>query len=484
MKISVVIPCYNAADHLANTVASVVKQGVADTEIIVVDDKSSDDTLQVAERLSRTTPHVRIIKLPVNGGPAKARNAGLHQATGEYVCFLDADDAYGDKVFASVISTFDANPWLDALDFAITLVNDHRGLSAYHKRIFENCIPSNIIVRRSLALAVGGFAEEPAFRTELAGEDTAFRAAVREWGVGCRLDGVFLHYLVRQGSHYDEFVNVMEKPETKDERVEILVRAQLMHLKKVRQSMRERAGVGKTRMLPCSLGDRKFDFEVTDNGEAHKHATETLTGKTYPFIPFLGTVERVLDIGANVGASAVFFALHYANARVVAIEPARQPFVLLNENAKKFSNIRVFNVGLSNVTERNSIYRGAIDSVTNSLTHHLWSSNEKEEVQLVAAGGFTKLFGMDHSDIIKIDTEGCELPIINSMIESVRNAKAIYVEYHSEEDRLELDRILCPTHLLFYGKISTPHRGELAYVRKDVFPSVEERDRWKIAATG
>ena len=67
------------------------------------------------------------------------------------------------------------------------------------------------------------------------------------------------------------------------------------------------------------------------------------------------------------------------------------------------------------------------------------------------------------------------------MIDSFRNAKAIYVEYHSEDDRLKIDHIFCNTHLIFYGKIAHPHRGELVYVRNDAFPSPDVRDRWRIA---
>ena len=55
MKISVVIPCYNAADYLPNAVSSILRQRINGTEIIVVDDKSSDNTLAVAEQLKQAT---------------------------------------------------------------------------------------------------------------------------------------------------------------------------------------------------------------------------------------------------------------------------------------------------------------------------------------------------------------------------------------------------------------------------------------------
>jgi FkbM family methyltransferase len=484
MKISVVIPCYNAADYLPNAASSILRQRINGTEIIVVDDKSSDNTLEVAEQLKQTTEHLIIIPQLANGGPAKARNAGLRQAKGEYVCFLDADDAYSDQLFATAIPILDERPWIDALEFPLKLINCHREVTERQKRIMEDNLPSNIIVRRSVALTVGGFPEGPAFRTKRAGEDIAFRRALREWGNVFRLEGVFLEYTIQRGSHFDLFMDAMEGKTNPDYNAEDVATARngiAQHLCVVRDQIRAHAGIGKTLVLKCASGNRKFDFEVFANGASKQNAIETLTGKTYPKIPYINNVESVLDIGANIGASVIFFALNYPNARVVAVEPARQPVVLLRRNAMNHANVQIFNIGLHNVTSKCSIYLGAPDSVRNSVVRNALSSNSQEDVQLVAASTFTRSIGLDRPDIIKIDTEGCEIPIINSMIDSFRNAKAIYIEYHSEEDRLKIDRILCNTHLLYCGKIAHPHRGELVYVHNDAFQSSEMRDHKRAA---
>src|SRR3981081_3057468 len=99
MKIPVVIPCFNAASFLPSALASILKQGIGTTEIIIVDDASVDDTIVVAERAQREVKNLRIIRRTLNEGCGKARNVGLRQTRGEYVCFLDADDAYSDAVF-------------------------------------------------------------------------------------------------------------------------------------------------------------------------------------------------------------------------------------------------------------------------------------------------------------------------------------------------------------------------------------------------
>jgi FkbM family methyltransferase len=478
-NISVVIPCFNGAEFLPRAIASILNQRIDGTEILIVDDASTDDTPQILERLRQETPNLRIIRQAVNGGPAKARNAGLREATGRHVCFLDADDAYGDEVFARCLAVLDAAPWVQAVEFPIRLLDCHREVSPVQLGMIMNSLPSNVIVRRDLANAVGGFPEDPDFRTKRAGEDCAFRGALNRWGTVHRIQHVFLDYQVRRGSHFDLFLDTA--PGEMDEDARIGAIALSRHQETVCERMKAAAGIGRTHLIEGQFGDHPLRFQVFDNPASKQHATETLTGTTYPKIPFLSAVERVLDIGANVGASAMFFASNYPAARIVALEPARQAFVLLACNTIHHPNIRVHNVGLYDRTTRRTLYKGLPDSVTNSVVPNVLTGNVQEEIQLVAADAFVRQVGMERPDIIKIDTEGCEIPIISTILESFRNARAIYLEYHSDEDRLELDRLLSGTHLLVYGKIGSPHRGELVYVHRQAFPSPQMRDHWKIS---
>ncbi|HEY5413866.1 MAG TPA: glycosyltransferase family A protein [Gemmatimonadaceae bacterium] len=92
--VSVVMPAFNAARFLADSVASVVAQTHRDVELLIVDDGSSDNTVEMAESLARDDGRVRLIRSERNVGTAAARNLALHVLRGEYVCFLDADDAF------------------------------------------------------------------------------------------------------------------------------------------------------------------------------------------------------------------------------------------------------------------------------------------------------------------------------------------------------------------------------------------------------
>jgi len=97
MEISVLLPCYNAAPHLAEALDSVLAQDVPVREIIVVDDGSSDDSAAVAEGFS---PRVRCDRQPHQGIGA-TRNRALSLAGGELVAFLDADDLWPPGSLAS-----------------------------------------------------------------------------------------------------------------------------------------------------------------------------------------------------------------------------------------------------------------------------------------------------------------------------------------------------------------------------------------------
>ena len=91
MKISVIIPAYNAEKFLVESIESVINQTIDDFEIIVIDDGSTDSTLDILRNYEESYEDFIVI-CQDNSGPAAARNRGLDVAKGEYIYFLDADD--------------------------------------------------------------------------------------------------------------------------------------------------------------------------------------------------------------------------------------------------------------------------------------------------------------------------------------------------------------------------------------------------------
>lgn len=90
--ISVIVPVYRVEAYLDRCVESIRQQTYPDFEIILVDDGSPDNCPAMCERLAAEDPRVRVIH-KTNGGLSDARNAGIEVARGEYLCFVDSDDA-------------------------------------------------------------------------------------------------------------------------------------------------------------------------------------------------------------------------------------------------------------------------------------------------------------------------------------------------------------------------------------------------------
>lgn len=92
-KVSIIVPIYNVADYLERCVRSLAEQTYPCTEILLVDDCSTDGSLAVAEAMEKAYPNkCRVIRREKNGGLSAARNSGMKAASGEWLTFVDSDD--------------------------------------------------------------------------------------------------------------------------------------------------------------------------------------------------------------------------------------------------------------------------------------------------------------------------------------------------------------------------------------------------------
>ena len=103
MRISVVIPTFNAADRLGRTIETVLAQSVPAHEIIVVDDGSTDETPRVCAGYGARIRTLRV----ANGGQQRARNLAVAEATGEWIALLDHDDLWDPEYLAETGALMD-----------------------------------------------------------------------------------------------------------------------------------------------------------------------------------------------------------------------------------------------------------------------------------------------------------------------------------------------------------------------------------------
>lgn len=106
MRFSVIVPVYNSQTYLRECLASVLEQDYRDFELIVVDDGSTDESASIAEHFAANDERVQVLR-EVNRGPFLARRRGLALCQGDYVVFLDADDALARNALARISKEID-----------------------------------------------------------------------------------------------------------------------------------------------------------------------------------------------------------------------------------------------------------------------------------------------------------------------------------------------------------------------------------------
>ncbi len=166
--VTIVIPTFNRADFLKESIHSVLSQTFTDFELIVVDDGSTDHTEEVVREFSK----VRYVACTENSGVSHARNLGIGMARGRYICFLDSDDLWIKNKLETQILWMESHAdcqvcytdeiWIRK-GVRVNPMNKHR---KYSGDIFSHCLPlcivspSSVLMRSSLFDEVGLFDED------------------------------------------------------------------------------------------------------------------------------------------------------------------------------------------------------------------------------------------------------------------------------------------------------------------------------------
>jgi FkbM family methyltransferase len=224
-----------------------------------------------------------------------------------------------------------------------------------------------------------------------------------------------------------------------------------------------------TRTLQIHHEGGNRSFTLFDTRLGYEIFQRILSGKTYPLPSLGGAIRTVVDIGANVGAASVYFALRCPGATVLAFEPSPDCFALLKANTADLAKVVCFPFGLFDGDRKAILYRGKVDPVTSSIAQSPEATQVGSPVELRDAAAALKAANLTEINILKIDTEGCELPILRSLSEYLPRTDVVFLEFHSERDRLEMDGLLLSSHTLFRCAIEHPCRGELCYIARRCF---------------
>ena len=175
LKISVIIPMYNASKSIIKALDSIKFQTCkADYQILIINDGSKDDSEVVVNQYILDNPRMNITLISQeNSGVSKARNAGLKLAKGDYIAFLDSDDAWFDDKIQKQIKLMTSEPKIDFLGCAfdglyLQGVGEDKLIPInVNKLIFKNYFqPSTVIMKKIVLDEVGYFDENQRYAEE------------------------------------------------------------------------------------------------------------------------------------------------------------------------------------------------------------------------------------------------------------------------------------------------------------------------------
>jgi len=174
-KISIVIPLYNHAMYIEDAIQSVFSQSVKPSEIIVVDDGSTDDSVQTMRRLCAAHPEIIFWTHP-NQGAHYTINAGIHRAKGEFVSILNSDDTYHPARFEECLKVFDTSTTISAVVTGLSFIDEagnkrrnpwYEESKAFYEKVGDLSLAlingnffmttSNLMIRRSVFKEIGYF---------------------------------------------------------------------------------------------------------------------------------------------------------------------------------------------------------------------------------------------------------------------------------------------------------------------------------------
>lgn len=277
-KVSIIIPAYNQAHFLAEAIESALGQTFNDIEVVVIDDGSTDATAEVARRYLER-PGFKLVRQS-NGGLPNARNRGIAESSGEYLCFLDSDDSYHPGKIARQVEILDGDPgvgWVycdivtidqDGKPVAdqFSVARSQRPLSGdlFGSLILSGYFPPHtVMIRRRVLDEVG------VFDPELGGH-ADYDLWLRVAGAGFKavfIPAAHAIYRTHPGSMSRDGVHMEES------RVATLRKITRMHPDRVASGLNKlqalNAGLG--RMLASALGSG--DFQETGGGDGSTEFT-------------------------------------------------------------------------------------------------------------------------------------------------------------------------------------------------------------------
>ncbi|WP_414620607.1 glycosyltransferase family 2 protein [Calothrix sp. CCY 0018] len=219
---TVVMPAYNAAAYLSQTIESVLSQTFTNFELIIIDDGSTDDTAAIADKYNKIDERVKVL-VQCNQGVSATRNQGINLSQSKYIAFIDADDKWFPKNLKFHLEHLEKNPDLGVSYAKVEFLNpdgSHTGKIARGRLtklqpqhfLYENptMTVSNIVVRRQVFEDIGCFDCTMSYSEDM---DFLFRVVCSHWKIE-GIEQVLIGYRTTQGGLSSQLYKMEEGWET------------------------------------------------------------------------------------------------------------------------------------------------------------------------------------------------------------------------------------------------------------------------------
>jgi FkbM family methyltransferase len=436
---SVILPVYNGTPFLRRAVASLRRQTFPDWELLAVDDGSSDGSAGLLDDLAAADPRIRVFHHPANRGVSAARNTAIAHARGGLIAYLDHDDEFYPGHLARAWDWRDRG---EVLVFRYDQVEERSGRAdrgrvtcydparrfrfMFHETI---AVPLAVVHRPDLFDRAGRF------------DETLQRD----------VDGDLWRRFARAGA---QFTFVPAK-------------CGLYHIRS--DSLSRITPPATVWTVPLGSGADRHPLQVPA-GEAWR-VHRIFDRHEYGGVP-LGKLRAspvVLDVGAHVGTFALYAKLVlHRDAVIHCFEPHPPSVALLRLNVAPFPEVTVHPFAL-----------GRADGEAELLLHPTNSGGHSIRADLVPrpagrvtipvrdAGAVWDELGLDEVDILKVDTEGCEVDILEALGPRLDRVRVVLAEFHTTADRRRIDALLAG-HALFGITRHSVEVGVVKYVRADL----------------
>ncbi len=194
-----------------------------------------------------------------------------------------------------------------------------------------------------------------------------------------------------------------------------------------------------------------------------------IKGDIYKKIQTNKPINLIIDLGANFGSASICFAIRYPNATILSLEPVKETYHILSKNIKPYKNILGYNCAASNKTGFSKIYIDNEKMGRSSLikNHLNYSFNFSEKIKTIDFKEFLETNNIDKVDILKVDVEGSESDIFQTIKKRLNDINIIYIEIHGKDNIKNLTKLILSTHNIYEYNAHREDLIEAVFINKN-----------------